>query len=52
MTTARGQTSRFLQDQVRPMGRPAGGVIGMNLDDNDRLAGMGLVQENAVRCWS
>ena len=36
------------QDQVRPMGRPAGGVIGMNLDDNDRLVGMGLVQENAA----
>ncbi|MFL5807093.1 MAG: DNA gyrase subunit A, partial [Roseiflexaceae bacterium] len=37
MTTARGQTSRFTQDQVRPMGRPAGGVIGINLGDNDRL---------------
>jgi DNA gyrase subunit A len=48
MTSARGQTSRFLQDNVRPMGRPAGGVIGMNLDDNDRLVGMGLVQENAA----
>jgi DNA gyrase subunit A len=48
MTSARGQTSRFIQDQVRPMGRPAGGVIGMNLDDNDRLVGMGLVQENAA----
>jgi DNA gyrase subunit A len=48
MTSARGQTSRFVQDHVRPMGRPAGGVIGMNLDDNDRLVGMGLVQENAA----
>ncbi len=48
MTSARGQTSRFIQDQVRPMGRPAGGVIGMNLDDKDRLVGMGLVQEHAA----
>ena len=48
MTTARGQTIRFTQDQVRPMGRPASGVIGINLDDNDRVVGMDLVQDNAA----
>src|SRR5262245_47565436 len=47
MTTARGQTSRFLQEHVRPMGRPATGVIGINLDDDDRLVGMDLVRDGA-----
>ena len=31
LTTTRGQTIRFRQDEVRPMGRPASGVIGMDL---------------------
>ncbi len=47
MTTAHGQTIRFRQDQVRPMGRPASGVIGIGLDDDDRLVGMDLVQDGA-----
>ena len=45
MTTLRGQTIRFTQDQVRSMGRPASGVIGINLDDDDRVVGMDLVRE-------
>jgi DNA gyrase subunit A len=48
MTTARGQTIRFRQDQVRPMGRPASGVIGIDVDAKDRVVGMDLVQEGAA----
>ncbi|HET9224559.1 MAG TPA: DNA gyrase subunit A [Roseiflexaceae bacterium] len=48
MTTARGQTIRFRQDQVRPMGRPASGVIGINVDAKDRVVGMDLVQNGAA----
>jgi DNA gyrase subunit A len=44
MTTARGQTIRFRQDEVRPMGRPASGVIGINLDSDDRVVSMDLVR--------
>ena len=42
ITTARGQTIRFQQEQVRPMGRPASGVIGVNLSDEDRCVSMDL----------
>ena len=38
---------RFAQEQVRPMGRPASGVIGMGIDDKDRIVGMDLVQADA-----
>jgi DNA gyrase subunit A len=48
MTTARGQTIRFRQDQVRPMGRPASGVIGIDVDAKDRVVGMDLVQNGAA----
>ncbi|MFN8476435.1 MAG: DNA gyrase C-terminal beta-propeller domain-containing protein [Kouleothrix sp.] len=41
LTTARGQTIRFRQEEVRPMGRPASGVIGINLSGNDRVVGYG-----------
>jgi DNA gyrase subunit A len=44
ITTAKGQTIRFAQDQVRPMGRPASGVIGINLASDDRCVGMDLVR--------
>jgi DNA gyrase subunit A len=44
MTTVRGQTARFRQSEVRPMGRPATGVNGISLDDDDRVISMQLVQ--------
>jgi DNA gyrase subunit A len=48
MTTALGQTIRFSQDQVRPMGRPATGVIGINLAAKDQVVGMDLVRDGSV----
>jgi DNA gyrase subunit A len=35
-----GQAIRFEEDDVRPMGRPAYGVRGMNLDKGDYIVGM------------
>ncbi|MCU0492928.1 MAG: DNA gyrase subunit A [Chloroflexaceae bacterium] len=45
ITTMRGQTIRFKQEDVRPMGRPASGVIGIGLDANDRAVGMDIVSD-------
>ena len=47
LTTARGQTIRFQQKEVRPMGRATSGVIGISLDGDDRVVGMGMVQPDA-----
>jgi DNA gyrase subunit A len=47
LTTARGQTIRFAQSEVRPMGRPATGVNGINLAANDRVVSMQLAEEGA-----
>jgi DNA gyrase subunit A len=38
---------RFKQDDVRPMGRPAAGVIGVSLGEGDRVVGMSLAREGA-----
>jgi DNA gyrase subunit A len=42
LTTTQGKTARFAQSEVRPMGRPAAGVIGMRLAAADRLVSMEL----------
>ncbi len=47
MTTSHGQTIRFKQDEVRSMGRPAGGVIGIRMGEQDHVVGMGLVNDEA-----
>nr|MBA3818411.1 DNA gyrase subunit A [Deltaproteobacteria bacterium] len=40
LTSAKGYAVRFTEDKVRPMGRTAGGVRGINLRSGDRLVGM------------
>ncbi|MBA3397776.1 MAG: DNA gyrase subunit A [Deltaproteobacteria bacterium] len=40
VTSAKGFAVRFTEDRVRPMGRTAGGVRGINLREGDRLVGM------------
>jgi DNA gyrase subunit A len=40
LTSAKGFAVRFTEARVRPMGRVAGGVRGINLRDGDRLVGM------------
>lgn len=43
LTTRLGKTLRFKQAQVRPMGRPAGGVRGISLRDGDEVISMDIV---------
>jgi DNA gyrase subunit A len=43
LVTAQGQAIRFPEDEVRPMGLPAGGVGGIKLEAKDRVvAGMAI----------
>jgi DNA gyrase subunit A len=41
-----GQAIRFDEEDVRPMGRPAYGVRGMDLDKGDYLVGMAVTPKN------
>jgi DNA gyrase subunit A len=43
IVTERGQSLRFKESQVRPMGRPAMGVKAINLKKGDFVAGMNVV---------
>ena len=48
VATAQGKIARFHEDEVRPMGRPAAGVIGIRLaSPTDRVVGMSVVQPTA-----
>ena len=48
VATAHGKIARFPEDEVRPMGRPAAGVIGIRLaSPTDRVVGMSVVQPTA-----
>jgi DNA gyrase subunit A len=40
--TRKGYSVRFQEDQVRPMGRSAGGVRGVNLREGDAMVGMAV----------
>ncbi len=42
--TERGQALRISEETVRPMGRPAAGMIGIRLRKGDRVAGMEVVE--------
>ena len=43
MASANGQSILFHEEEVRPMGRPAAGVMGMRLAEGDEVAGMDVV---------
>lgn len=43
LVTAKGQSIRFRESEVRPMGRAAAGVRGIRLRDSDKVVGMGVV---------
>jgi DNA gyrase subunit A len=48
IATALGKIARFSERDVRAMGRPAGGVIGIRLaNKDDRVVGMSVVQPEA-----
>ncbi|MBA3945149.1 MAG: DNA gyrase subunit A [Herpetosiphonaceae bacterium] len=48
LTSCMGQTIRFEQSEVRAMGRPASGVQGMNIREDDRLVSMDLVEDGSA----
>ena len=45
MGTSQGMSICFPEQDVRPMGRSAGGVKGIHLSDGDRVVGMDVVEE-------
>ncbi|MFZ0547450.1 MAG: DNA gyrase subunit A [Candidatus Promineifilaceae bacterium] len=52
LVTAAGQAIRFQEEEVRPMGLPAGGVMGIKLaNEADGLVYMGIADENGF-LWS
>jgi len=44
LVTEEGQALRFCEDEVRPMGRSAGGVTGIRLTGNDKVTSMEVVE--------
>jgi len=48
LATAKGQAIRFAETDVRPMGRTAAGVRGINLREGDEVVDMALVDEMAT----
>lgn len=49
LTSREGQSIRFDQDDIRVMGRAAGGVRAMNLDKNDRLVSADVVKKEQAK---
>jgi DNA gyrase subunit A len=47
LTTAKGQSIRFKEKDVREMGRQAAGVRGMKLGSGDEIVGAGIVPKGA-----
>jgi DNA gyrase subunit A len=43
--TRQGMAIRFKQDEVRPMGLPAGGVVGIKLAEGDQVVSMGVLDQ-------
>jgi len=46
IVTEQGQSVRFAEQEVRVMGRPAGGVNAIRLQENDHVVGMDVVGED------
>ena len=49
MTSVNGQSIRFDQDEVREMGRTAGGVRGMKLDKGDHIAACDVIKKESAK---
>ncbi len=48
LITREGMSIRFSEDDVRAMGRPAGGVRGINLDKDDAVVALAVVVRDAT----
>ena len=46
MVTEKGQALRFSEDEIRPTGRTAAGVIGIKLRGDDRVTSMEIVEKD------
>jgi DNA gyrase subunit A len=42
LIVSNGQAIRFSEEEVRPMGLPAAGVLGVKMGEDDRVVGMGI----------
>ena len=51
LVTSEGQAIRFSEDQVRSMGRPARGVIGIKLDSDDFVVGLTVAMMMLTSSW-
>lgn len=49
LTTTQGQAIRFKENQVRPMGRNAGGVTAIRLRKSDKVSSMNVVKSAAAK---
>jgi DNA gyrase subunit A len=49
LVSANGQSIRFSEDDVRPMGRVAAGVRGMKLKGDDNIVGMEVVTQTDIK---
>lgn len=49
MTSVNGQSIRFDQDEVREMGRTAGGVRGMKLEKGDHIAACDVIKKESAK---
>ncbi len=47
LSTRNGMAIRFSEEDIRPMGRTARGVIGIRLDEDDHVVGMVVCHEDA-----
>ncbi len=47
LSSAKGQSIRFKESDIRPMGRSAGGVRGMKLGSGDSIVGADVIQKGA-----
>jgi len=48
LSTRMGQAIRFKEEEVRPMGRGAGGVRGITLEEGDSIVGMAVVSPGST----
>ncbi len=49
LVSADGQSIRFSEEDVRPMGRQAAGVIGMRLKGKDKVVGMDVIETDSKK---
>ncbi len=49
LATKEGQSIRFKENDIREMGRTAGGVRGMKLEKNDKIIGVDVVKKDFVK---